>query len=489
MNRSVARATIDGSRRWIRLTFFVGALVAGLLGLSRGYAQPPNSGILHLSIDGVINPLAADYFERGLQQAEREGYHAVLLTLNTPGGLDASMRQMTQGLLNSRVPVITYVAPPGARAASAGLFIVLASPVAAMAPGTNIGAAHPVSIGGGETDETMASKIENDAAATIRAIANRRERNAEWAEKAVRASVSVTAEEALELNIIDLVSPDEASLLNTLNGRVVQTGAGPVTLQTAGAPLTKLPMNGIERILDFLSDPNVAYILMTIGVLGILGEIAHPGTYLPGTVGVLSLILAFLGLGNLPFNAAGVVLIIVAFVILVIDLATQGIGALSLGALIAFALGSLILFRPIGDVSPVAPALEVSPWLIALTTLALAAGIGWVMRAVWRARDAPLAAPVLQQLTGRRAVAATDLNPSGQVKFHGERWLAVLDQGTVGPGTPVEIIGVDGLTLQVRVIGPDAPGARWDPERLAGADQLVAPPATETPRKHAGGLP
>lgn len=446
-------------RRLSRLAFFLAAICLGLAGLSTGRAQPAGSGVLELSIDGVINPLAADYFERGVAQAEREGYHAVLLTLNTPGGLDASMREMTDILLNPRIPIITYVAPPGARAASAGLFIVLASPVAAMAPGTNIGAAHPVSIGGGEVDETTASKIENDAAAMIRAIAAQRGRNAEWAERGVRESVSATAAEAVDLNLIDLVSPNRAALLEAVDGRTVQTVGGPVMLQTAGQPVTTLPMNAIERLLDFLSDPNVAYILMTIGVLGILGEIAHPGTYLPGTVGLLAIILAFLGLGNLPFNAAGIALILAAFVLLVIDFLTQGLGALSIGSLVAFVLGSLILFRPLGDVSPVAPALEVHPALIAVTTLLLAVGVGWALQAIWRARRSPPTALVLTELTGQKAVTATPLAPRGQVKYHGERWLAISEAGEIPVGQRVEIVRAEGLELYVRPYHPEVSSA------------------------------
>ncbi|HEX2171286.1 MAG TPA: nodulation protein NfeD, partial [Dehalococcoidia bacterium] len=389
-----------------------------------------------------------------LATAESQGYQAVLLRLNTPGGLDSAMRQLTQAMLNAQVPIIVYVTPSGGRAASAGLFVVLAGHVAAMTPGTNIGAAHPVSIGGAEVDETMAAKVENDAAALIRSIAGRRDRNADWAEQAVRQSVSVTADEALELGVIDLVSPDQPSLLRSIDGRVVETGNGPVTLRTAEAPIVELPMNALEHVLNFLSDPNIAYILLTIGVLGILGELAHPGTLLPGTVGGLALILAFVGLGNLPFNAAGVALIILAFVLLALDLFTQGLGALTVGAVAAFVLGSVILFRPFGAVSPAAPALEVHPGLLGGTTLALFGGAGWVLRAVWRAHRSRPVTPQLVELAGRQAFALSDLTPRGQVRFEGERWLAVAEDGQIGAGDPVEIVRAEGLLLHVRAITP-----------------------------------
>ena len=419
-------------------------------------AQPDRS-VLELTIDGVINPLAADYFARGLATAEQQGYQAVLLRLNTPGGLDHSMREMTQAMLNARVPVITHVAPSGARAASAGLFVVMASQIAAMAPGTNIGAAHPVSLGGAEEDPVRSAKVENDAVATIRSIAAQRGRNADWAESAVRQSISVTAEDARALNVIDLVSPDERALLRAIDGREVETGAGRVTLQTADAAVVELPMNLFERFLDFLSDPNVAYILLTIGVLGILGELAHPGAFLPGTVGALSLILAFVGLGNLPFNAAGVALIVLAFVILALDFLTQGLGALSIGAVVAFVLGSVILFRPFGAVSPAAPAVGVDPWVIGGTTLALFGGVVWVLRAVWRARRTRPVVPLLAELAGQRAIVVSALNPRGQVKFHGERWLAVSDDGPIDPGEAVEIVRAEGLLLHVRAAKPPLP--------------------------------
>lgn len=412
---------------------------------------PPPPEIRLLAVEGVINPLSARYLQRELEEAAASGAGAVVLRLNTPGGLEPSMRVMVEAILGARLPVVAHVAPPGARAASAGMFLVLAAHVAAMASGTNIGAAHPVSVGGQQADTTMAEKMVNDAAALARAVAERRGRNAEWAELAVRRSVSITAQEALETKVIDLVADDLDSLLPRLDGRRVQTAAGVIELRTAGARLVERPMNLAERILHAIADPNIAYLLLSIGFIGIIAELYNPGAIFPGVTGAIALILAFVALGSLPVNWAGVALLVVGLGLFAFDLATEGVGVLAVGGLVAFVLASLMLYAPFTPPSPAMPDVRVSPPLIIAVAATMAALLIFVGRALVRVRHAPVAtgAPAL---IGRIGIAESRLAPRGTVRIDGEVWTAAAEAGAqaIAPGEPVEVVGLEGVVLRVR---------------------------------------
>ncbi len=423
-----------------------------LLGSNIGYAQNAEErrGAVHiLQIRGIINPLTASYLQRTLDDAAQQDARLVVIELDTPGGLDTSMREMTQAILASPVPVAVYVAPSGARAASAGLFLMVASHIAAMAPSTNTGAAHPVALGGGETDNVMNDKVVHDAAATMRALAVTRGRNAEWAEAAVRESVSVTEEEALELNVIDIIARDLDHLLEQIHGRTVETVVGEQTLDVANAPQARFPMNFAERLLHVISSPDIAFILLSLGTIGIIAELYNPGTFIPGIAGLISLTFAFFALGNLPTNWAGVALVVLAVGLLVAELNTDATGVLGTGAVISFLLGGLILFRPLRTVSPTLPDLSVNPWLLGGTTFMLAAFMLLVIRSVTRTHKSP---PLTgsEHFAGQRAIVFQELAPTGRVRFDGQLWFAVVrPQQIVPAGQEVRIIGLEGLTLFV----------------------------------------
>ncbi len=441
----------------LRSKLSVLAWVFGLLSLmfaSVLHAQNEPGVVYIAEIRGIINPPAANYLGRVLDEAEAADASLLVLELDTPGGLDSSMREMIQAILGSPVPVATYVSPSGSRAASAGLFILVASHVAAMSPGTNTGAASPVGLGG-NTDDTTTKKVVNDAAATIRSLAERRNRNTEWVERAVRESVSVTAQEALELNVIDLVVPSLDDLLQQLDGRTVETVAGPVELQVSTAPRRRVSMNFAERLLHTISDPNIAFILLSVGSIGIIAELYSPGALVPGITGVISLILAFFALGNLPTNWAGAALIGLAAILLIAELQTDGTGVLAIGGLVAFALGGLILFRPLETASPVRPDLRVSLWLLGVTVIALAAFFFLVIGQVIRARFAPVQTGQ-EHYIGETAQVRQDLNPQGRVWFQGQAWFArTTEEQEIEAGKTVRIVGIDGLTLIVEPVIED----------------------------------
>ncbi len=412
-------------------------------------ASPAGAEVRVLTIDGVINPLTARYLERGLRDAAEARAQLVVLRLDTPGGLESSMRTMTQAIMASRVPVAVYVTPPGARAASAGLFLTLAAPVAAMAPGTNIGAAHPVGIGGGESDSIMTGKVVNDAAAFARSLAARHERNGKWAEAAVRQSVSIIAAEALEENVIDIVARDMDDLLSQLDGRQVATTAGRTTLHTAQPEIVHEPMPLGDRLLHVITDPNIAYLLFTLAMVGLVAELYHPGLIFPGLTGAVSLILALVAFDSLPINWAGVLLLLISVALVIAELHTQGGGVLGIGAIVSFVLGSLLLYQPFGIPSPTAPAMRVSPWLVAAMTVGMTAFFGLVVRALVRAQRAEVLTGT-QALVGRIGVAVTNLHPGGQVRVDSEMWSATAEYGSINAGEEVEVVDVEGVTLLVR---------------------------------------
>jgi len=391
--------------------------------------------------EGVINPVAAEYINHVLALAQEAGAAAVVIRLDTPGGLDTSMRLIIKDITASPIPVIVYVSPSGGRAASAGVFILYSAHIAAMAPGTNVGAAHPVAMGG-EMDAVMKAKVENDAAAYIKSIAEKRGRNVQWAEDAVRKSVSVTEREALSLKVIDLIADDVPSLLAAVDGREVVTGAGKVVLHTKGAPLKEAPMGWRLEALKALSDPNIAFILMTLGTIGLIAELYNPGAILPGIVGAISLILAFYSLQTLPIDYAGVLLIILGIVLFILEIKVVSYGLLSLGGIAAMTFGALLL------VKTDAPFMKVSLSVIIPTVVTFG---GLLLAITWLAVKSQMRRPVTgtESMVGAIAVAKTDLAPRGKVFLQGEIWDAVSEE-PVREGEEAEVKAVAGLTLTVR---------------------------------------
>ncbi len=396
-----------------------------------------------LSIKGSINPVLVDYVSRGIDHAQEDGAEAVIIQMDTPGGLDTAMRDIVQEMVNSPVPMVVYVSPSGARAASAGVFITMASHIAVMAPNTAIGAAHPVSLGGGDTSDAMQEKVLNDAAAYIRSLAQAHGRNMEWAEKAVRESVSATDEEALQLKVIDMVAPDLNTLISQLDGRQVTMLDGKViTLHTRGASVNRDDMRLIEKFLYAIVDPNIAYILLSIGSLGIMVEIFSPGLIFPGVAGAISLLLAFYALGVLSVNYAGVLLILLAFGLFVAEAITASFGVLFAGGITSLIIGSLILFKGASAV------FSIDPWLIVLIVLIFAAMFAFVIQRVIKASRRQ-AGTGKEELAGKTAIVRVPLDPEGTVFIKGELWSAKSESGRVERGEEVTITGVEGLRLTV----------------------------------------
>ncbi len=399
-----------------------------------------------IDLDGAITPVTSRLLTAAIERAQAERMQALIVRLNTPGGLERSMRSMAQAILNAQIPVIVYVAPTGARAASAGVFITMAGHVAAMAPATNIGAAHPVTIGGGDTGKEMGKKIENDAAAFARSLAAERGRNVEWAEKAVRASVSVTEREAVKLKVVDFIADSVPDLLAKADGRTVKTTRGPVTLATRDAPVKLIEVRFRDRFLALITDPNIAYILMMVGMLGIFFELQNPGVVLPGVIGGISLILAFFAFQSLPINWAGVLLILFGVALLIAEIKIISHGVLTAGGVVAMVLGSFMLY----DAPEVG--FRVS-WTVILPTVgATAALVVWAVSAGMRAM---MRSPVTGAagMIGRVVVARSALGPEGQVQVDGEIWRAVSEGGAIPAGEKVRVMAVDGLTLKVSRAG------------------------------------
>ncbi|MBN1161115.1 MAG: nodulation protein NfeD [Dehalococcoidales bacterium] len=428
----------------LRLVFLFGVLLLAVLMVSGVQAQAPS--VYVLTIKGTINPVLVDYVERGIEEAEDNGARALIIQLDTPGGLDTAMRDIVKHIVNAHVPVVVYVAPSGSRAASAGVFITMAGHVAAMSPNTAIGAAHPVSIGEeGEQamSETMEEKVVNDAAAYIRSIAESHGRNMEWAEKAVRESVSATEREALELNVIDLIAYDLDDLIAQLNGRqVTLINDIVVTLETSGATTVDFTMTTIENFLYTISDPNIAYLLLSIATLGIMAELFNPGLIFPGVVGGISLLMAFYSLGVLPVNYAGILLIVLAIGLFIGELLTTTFGIFTIGGLVSLVAGSLMLFKG------AAPEFQIDPWLIAVVCIVITAFMVFaIQRAV--AAHRKQAYTGREELIGKTALVKAPLNPEGVVLFKGERWTAISESGEIKAGEDVVIKKVDGLVLYV----------------------------------------
>jgi len=417
-------------------------LLAGFLLAVATASTTSAATVSTLQIDGVISPIAVRLVNTAIERARAEGAAALVIQLDTPGGLERSMRSIVRDMLNAPLPVIVYVSPTGARAASAGAFITLAAHVAAMAPATNIGAAHPVAAGGGQVDKESMKKVENDAAAFIRSVARERGRNADWAEKAVRTSVSATEREALKLGIIDVVADGLPDLLAQVDGREVKTTAGTVTLRTKGATTKPIEVGFRDRFLALITDPNIAYILLMLGMLGLFFELANPGVILPGIIGGISLILAFFAFQSLPINYAGLLLILFGIVLLIAEIKIVSHGVLTIGGVIAILLGSMMLVN-----TPEMP-LRIS-WTVILPVVAATAGIfAFAVSAGVRAqlrRPASGAEGLIEEV----GVARTPLDPEGQVFIRGEIWRAVSEAAAIAEGERVRVVAVDGLTLRV----------------------------------------
>lgn len=432
----------------MRFRLFVLLLLVFLMPLvaspSRAVADISGNGVFLVRVADVITPPIADFVTDAVDAANSDGAAAVLLEIDTPGGLDTAMRSIVQALLGSRIPVIVYVAPPGARAASAGALITLAADFAVMAPGTNIGAAHPVSIGpGSDKDPVMAAKIENDAVAYARSLAQQRGRNVEWAERMVRQSISTPAVEAQQLQIIDLVAADRTELLRQLEGRSYLRDGQRLILHSAGQPIRELKMSWRQRILAAVSQPTVAYLLLLLGIVGIFYEVSQPGVILPGAVGTLALLLALIGLQALPVNYVGVLLILLALILFILEIKITSYGMLTVGGIVALAAGSLVLID-----SPL-PFLQVSRAVIVATVVVTGGFCALVLRAVARSQQRrPVAGA--EGMVGHRGEALSDIADDGRVMVDGELWQARSVE-PISRGSMVEIVQVeDGLRLLVR---------------------------------------
>ncbi|RMG58432.1 MAG: nodulation protein NfeD [Deltaproteobacteria bacterium] len=427
-------------RGLIALVFLLVAIL--LPGLTAQGKAPFERDVYVITISSSINPAVSDFIITTIQRAEEENAGALVIQLDTPGGLDRSMRDIIKAILSARVPVIVYVAPPGARAASAGVLITLASDIAAMAPGTNIGAAHPVAVGGGKMDETMAEKIANDAAAYARSIAEKRGRNAEWAEEAVRKSVSLTEKEALEKNVIDLIAADLSDLLDKVHGLKVEKDGAVYVLETRGAAVRFVKMGLRHRILNALSDPNVAYILLMIGIYGIFFELSNPGAIFPGVVGGICLILGFYALQTLSVNYAGFLLILLALVLFILEIKVQSYGMLTLGGIISLFLGSVMLFKARDPYLRIS--LKTIIPMIVLSALFFGAVIFLAVRAQ---RQKPKTG--FEGIIGQVGIAQTDIDGRGKVFVSGEIWDAFSER-PVRKGQEVVVTGKEGFRLKIK---------------------------------------
>jgi membrane-bound serine protease (ClpP class) len=403
------------------------------------------------TVDGIINTLTAKYLERAIKKAEKDGASALVIELDTPGGEVEAMREMIRDMFAAPMPVIVFVYPPGGRAGSAGVFITLAGDVAAMSAGTNIGAAHPVGGGGQDIEGELGKKITNDMAAFIRTIAEKRGRNKEWAEKAVRESVSVTEEEAMELGIIDFIAQDVNDLLRKADGQVLSADRGGQPLQLQPASIKRIPMNLQEKLIHFVINPNIAYLLLTIGIVGVIAELYNPGTLAPGLIGGISIILFLIATSVLPINWGGLTLIILAVVMFILEVNVTSYGLLTMGGIVIFVLGSAMLFREVTPEFPLMPSLSVSPWLIASLTATASAFFFFVVRAIVMAqRMAP--SPVESSLVGAEGIAKSKIGLTGTAQVQGELWTAQAEQGEIEEGKKIVVKSIEGLKLQVREV-------------------------------------
>lgn len=427
-------------KRLSAFLLFIFAFGIGCIAPAAGSAE---THVDTVRIQGPIDPATAIYIHRAVAQASDDNAQALVVLLETPGGLMDSMNSIVKDFFASRVPIIVYIWPKGARAASAGGFITLAANVAAMSPGTRIGAAHPVGASGQALDAVMSKKAENDAAAGARTTAEKRGRNVQWAEMMVRKSVSATETEAVKKHIVDLIADDQKDLLKKIDGKTVQTSSGKVTLHTANAKIETIEATSRERFLHVVDDPNIAYFLMLLAVWGLIFELQNPGSILPGVVGGISLIMVLFSFAVLPVNLVGILLIVFAFALFLIDLHVPTHGILTAGGIISFLVGSLILFE--------VPRAEggISITLVVTMTIATAAFVIYALGAGIRAQKNKIVTG-REGLIGQVVTAQTDIAPTGRVFAEGSWWNAQIDGPPAKEGELVKIVGMRRLTLIVR---------------------------------------
>jgi len=407
---------------------------------------PVAQSVVSIKINGTINPVTADYIHRGIEKTYSEHAECLIIELNTPGGLLKSSRVIVGDLLGSPVPVVVFVYPSGAQAGSAGVFITLSAHIAAMAPGTNLGAAHPVEMQQ-QPDSIMNSKITNDAAAFIRSIAEKRHRDVQWAETAVRNSVSVSESEALKNKIIDLVAANTEDLLEKINGQSVELPTGTRVIHTKGAHIDLLEMGFVEKILNILCDPTIAYILMMLGMYGLLFELYNPGAIFPGIVGVIALVLAFYSFHTLPVNYAGLSLIIFGVILFLLEIKIVSHGLLAIGGAVSLLIGSLMLIRTGSTFEVLRISRAAIFTSVALSVLFFLGIIGLGLKAQ---RRTPVTG--VEGIIGQTGISLEPLSPAGTVQIHSEIWRAITVGESIGKGEKVRVVGLDNLTLHVKSI-------------------------------------
>ncbi len=458
-------------RRGVRLFFLVVSLAALLPAIP---VRAAGSHVLVATLSGVINPITDNYISSAVDRAQSSHANALIIAMDTPGGLDTSMRDIIKKIIGARLPVVVFVSPSGARAASAGMYITEAADIAAMAPGTNIGSAHPVSLGGSNPSPSATpnasgnssapdiedQKIENDAAAYAQGLAAMHHRNADWAEKAVRQSINVPADEAVKLGVVDLESRDLDTLLQDLDGRqVTKANQQTYTLHTANAAIDRYDLSGFDQFLEAVADPNLVYLLFLLAIIGIGFWVTHPGMVLPGVVGVIAGLLAALSLFNLPIHIAGLLLILLAILLFIVDLKAVTHGVLTTGGIIAMTLGGLLLI----DTGFISEAVNIP--LLLVTVLVIAGIFLFILRKVVAARRLPYAAGQ-ESLVGVVGTVREPLSPTGMVFVDGALWQATAPNGPVPAGTQVRVTAIDGLRLRVEPLTPQ-PGRADGPRTVA----------------------
>ena len=424
----------------MKYKFFIIMLSALLLFFSANGFSGENE-IYIIKASGAVSPATADFLKQGIKKASDNNVSCIIIELDTPGGLAESMRDIVMAILASRVPVVVYVSPGGARAASAGVMITMAADIAAMAPGTNIGAAHPVGAGGKKIDKTLSEKMVNDMVAQARSVANKRGRNAEWVEKAIRESVSVTETEALKQNIIDIVATDMDDLIRQINGREIKD-KGVINLDNPTR--TILEENIRTKILKIISDPNIAYLLMMLGMAGIYFELSHPGAIFPGVIGAIAIVLAFFSFQTLPVNYAGILLIILAMIFFIMEMKITSYGLLSIAGVTSLFLGSLMLFESTSS------ELRVS-WQVFLPTVVIVSGFFVTLASLVFKAQVSKPKTGAKGLVGEIGVVKEDIMPEGKVFVHGELWNAT-SKNSISKGTRVRVIKVVNLVLDVEPV-------------------------------------
>jgi membrane-bound serine protease (ClpP class) len=399
--------------------------------------------VLTIKIDGSINPASAEYIDRAIKKSETERAECLIIELNTPGGLLKSTRVIVSSILESNVPVVVFVSPSGAHAGSAGVFVTMAAHIAAMATGTNIGAAHPVDLQG-SVDTIMNEKSTNDAVAFIKSIAEKRKRNLQWAEDAVRSSQSIPASEALELHVIDLVATNMQDLLKKIDGREVELSYRTATLHTKDSQPIAITMSALEKFLNILSDPNIAYILLMLGFYGIMFELYNPGAILPGIVGVIALILSFYSMHTLPVNYAGLALIVFAIVLFILEIKMATHGVLAIGGVVSLLLGSFMLIQSDSSLEFVRISTSVIISTVVISALYFLFIIGLGLKAQ---RAKPVTG--VEGMTNEIGETIEILDPIGYIQIHGERWKAESLSGRIAKGTKVRVLKIEDLKLFV----------------------------------------